>query len=73
MKCKSCGTKITFTQTGIAGIIASPNCTCGKIRLRERLRGCSTCDSPGISIQIKKHWYGYLLFCTCGHKWRVWQ
>ncbi len=71
MKCKSCGKSITTMSVGIAGVSATPNCKCGKVRTRERLQGCAGCGSQGISIQITKKWYGYLLYCTCGHKWRV--
>ena len=71
MKCKSCGKQIPTTQFGIAGVSATPVCKCGKVRVRERLRGCKNCGAQSTTIQVKKRWYGYLLYCTCGHKWRV--
>jgi len=71
MICKSCKKQITTTQFGLAGVSARPNCKCGKIRVRERLKGCSKCGAQSVEIQIQKQWYGYLLYCTCGHKWRV--
>ena len=72
MKCKSCDKEITVVSnfaTGALSII--PTCRCGKIRVQERLKGCPKCNEFGTGIQVKKKWYGYLLFCTCGHKWRV--
>ena len=71
MICKSCGKRITVTQYGIAGINAIPNCKCGKIRVRERLKGCEKCGEYGTGISIKTHRFWYTLSCTCGHKWRV--
>ena len=71
MKCKSCNKQIPTTQFGIAGVSATPVCRCGKVRLRERLKECTKCHAHSVEIQVKKHWYGYLLYCTCGHKWRV--
>lgn len=71
MKCKSCNKQITTMGIGIAGIAATPNCKCGKIRERERVRSCYGCGARGIEIQVKKALIGYKLTCTCGHKWRV--
>ena len=71
MKCKACNKPITSAQVGMAGISATPNCKCGKIRARERLKGCPNCESHGVAVQIKKKWYGWLLYCVCKAKWRV--
>lgn len=72
MKCGCCGKPMTHTPTGFAAGGARPNCKCGMIRTRERKKGCPKCGSPGKwDIMIKKHWYGWLLYCICGHKWRV--
>lgn len=70
MKCKSCGKTIEILNFGLAYKAKAP-CKCGRIRTRERLKGCTKCDAHGFDIQIKKHWYGWLLYCKCGHKWRV--
>ena len=71
MKCKCCGTPFQMTQTGLGGVMVQPNCKCGKIRKREREKGCTKCGAHGVEIQIQKKWYGWMLACTCGHKWRV--
>ena len=73
-KCSCCGKEIKRIIHGY-NISASMTCECAKIRRRERLKGCSKCGyewAPNTyNIMIKKHWYGWLLYCTCGHKWRV--
>jgi len=72
MKCKSCDKEINVVSNFATGALSAiPTCRCGKIRVRERLKGCSKCGAIGFEIQIQKHWYGWLLYCTCGHKWRV--
>jgi len=71
MRCKSCGKRMTITQVGLAGVIAKPNCICGKIRHRERTIGCEKCNAHGAEIQIKKTGFWYTLTCRCGHVWRV--
>ena len=72
MRCKICNKKMEHEQLNPAGVRLKPLCSCGKVRTRERMKGCSKCGSPGkYDIMIKKHWYGWLLYCKCGHKWRV--
>ena len=74
MKCKACNKPITSAQVGMAGISATPNCKCGKIRARERLKGCPKCGNYSNTsniITIKKHRLWWTLSCGCGHKWRV--
>jgi len=79
MKCKICGKEMKLNQIGFSfGVKA--RCQCGKIRSRERIKGCPKCGihathkNPVMQLYIKKGLFGahYEMHCeNCGHKWRV--
>ena len=74
MPCKICGKpfkKVSDQNMVRLMGVTVPTCNCGKVRLRERLEGCAKCGAQDKRIQMKKTWYGYYLYCTCGHSWRV--
>ena len=81
MKCKICGEKMTHTQFGLAGVTAKPNCRCGEIRSRARIKGCPQCGvkashmHPVLNlflVQRKMRRPYYEMRCViCGHRWRV--
>lgn len=71
MKCKVCGKKMTTSGLGAAGIRAAPNCICGKVRARERIRGCPSCTIHGKAVLlIGKRWRFYRFTCSnCNKNW----
>ncbi len=69
MPCKICGAPFTRYATGLASVRMQPTCTCGKIRMQERLKGCPVCHAQDTRIQMTKEHDVYTLTCACGAKW----
>lgn len=81
MKCKICGATHHHQAMGIAGIAIPPACPCGKLRSRERAKGCPKCGSkadhehPVLNLRLVKKAFRkpyYEMKCDiCGHTWKV--
>jgi hypothetical protein len=69
MKCKICGAPIIGSSPQLGAFVMVPTCKCGAIRKKQRKKGCPSCGTHGIEIQLHKKKGKYIFTCECGTIW----
>jgi hypothetical protein len=75
MNCKICGAPIIGSSPNLGSFVIGPTCRCGKIRKREREKGCPQpqCDAKGKDIILEAYAINmYFFICKkCHYQWKV--